>query len=158
MGLPPIPLRFLPLPTIVQIFNLIVLSLQASHFILSSAEYTPPHAIPSGGVDSTITKVFLLICLEGLCGGSAYVNTFYHVGRIGSEDDLDSIRAQSHAGGARDRDAEKQKRKLEKEFRIGATGAADSCGILLASLISMPLEQKLCGMQVDQGRSTCRDL
>lgn len=153
LGLPAIPIRFLPLPTVVQILNLLLLSLQASHFILSPMEYTPPHDISTRGVDSTITKVFLLICLEGLCGGSAYVNTFYHVGRIGSDNE-----GYVPGTSAEDRAAEKQKRKLEREFRIGATGAADSCGILLASLISMPLEQKLCGMQVQQGRSTCRDL
>lgn len=158
MGLPPIPLRFLSLPTIVQILNLLILSLQASHFILSPSEYTPPHPVPSSGVDSTITKVFLLICLEGLCGGSAYVNTFYHVGRIGSEDADTEGAAQRSDGMSLDKEAAKQKRKLEKEFRIGATGAADSCGILLASLISMPLEKRLCATQVQQGRSTCRDL
>ena len=83
------------------------------------------------------------------------MNTFYHVGRIGSDSEHELDIAQMPAA---EREAERQKRKLEREFRIGATGAADSCGILLASLISMPLEQKLCGMQVERGRSTCRDL
>lgn len=55
------------------------------------------------------------MCLEGLCGGSAYVNTFYHVGREGEEGD--------------DESDEGAKRKMEKEFRIGATGASDSCGM-----------------------------
>jgi len=103
--------------------------------------------------------VFLLICLEGLCGGSAYVNTFFHVGREGDE------------GGEGE---EGVRRKMEKEFRIGAVGAADSCGtfteavfgrdlelstgILFASLISMPTEVALCNAQVAAGRTTCRDL
>jgi battenin len=55
------------------------------------------------------------MCLEGMCGGSAYVNTFWHVGREGEED------GESTPG-------EASRRKMEKEFRIGATGAADSCG------------------------------
>jgi battenin len=50
-----------------------------------------------------------------LCGGAAYVNTFYHVGREGESDEPLGVEI-----GLR--------RKMEKEFRIGATGAADSCG------------------------------
>lgn len=132
------------MPTIVQFINLVLLSLQASRFILSSPEYTPPAPPPESGVDGTITRVFLLVCLEGLCGGAAYVNTFYHVGRIGGHGDEEV--------------EDDDKSRLEREFRIGATGAADSCGILFASLISMPLETSLCAMQVERGRATCRDL
>ena len=57
-----------------------------------------------------------MICLEGLCGGSAYVNAFYHVGRIGDDE-------------AEMGEADEGKRKREREFRIGATGGADSCGM-----------------------------
>lgn len=114
LGVPAIPRRLLPLPSIIQFFVLVLLSLQASRFIFSAPEYTPPTEPPASGVDRSITAVFFLICLEGLCGGSAYVNTFYHVGREGEEGD--------------DEDEEGLKRKMEKEFRIGATGAADSCG------------------------------
>lgn len=125
MGLPAIPRRYLPLPTIVQFFVLVLLTLQAKSFIFSSPEYTPPNPEPTSGVDRTITIVFLLICLEGLCGGSAYVNTFYHVGQEGDTDeDIDNG------------SPEEQKRKMEKEFRIGATGAADSCGKLPVSVLS----------------------
>lgn len=56
------------------------------------------------------------MCLEGLCGGSAYVNTFYWVGREGEDGE--------------DEREEGAKRKMEKEFRIGATGASDSLGKL----------------------------
>jgi hypothetical protein len=54
------------------------------------------------------------MCLEGMCGGSAYVNTFYWVGREGEDGE--------------DEGEEGAKRKMEKEFRIGATGASDSLG------------------------------
>lgn len=100
--------------------------------------------------------MFLLICLEGTCGGLAYVNTFFHVGREGEGEH------------------EETKARMEREFRIGVTGAADSCGayayahgievklmrlgILFASLISMPVEVALCGAQAAKGRSICRDL
>ncbi|EKD02546.1 basic amino acid transporter [Trichosporon asahii var. asahii CBS 8904] len=91
---------------------------EARSFIFSTPEYTPPHPEPSSGVDRAITAVFLLTCLEGLCGGSAYVTTFYHVGHEGDD-------AEDPESGP-----EEQKRKMEKEFRIGATGAADSTGEL----------------------------
>lgn len=122
MGLPPIPRKLLPLPTIIQFFVLVLLTMQARSFIFSTPEYTPPNPEPGSGVDRAITAVFLLTCLEGLCGGSAYVTTFYHVGHEGDdgEDDVDSG------------SPEEQKRKMEKEFRIGATGAADSTGKLAA--------------------------
>lgn len=120
---------------------------------------------PAKGVDRAITAVFLLSCLEGLCGGSAYVNTFFHVGHEGGH-------AEDNSGDGTSE--EEVKEKMEKEFRIGATGAADSCGkclvmyvttaadsqpgILLASLISMPVELALCNAQVKAGRSMCREL
>jgi battenin len=99
------------------------------------------------------------MCFEGMCGGSAYVNTFYWVGREGEDGE--------------DEGEEGAKRKMEKEFRIGATGASDSlgklavsviigqanqAGILFASLISMPFEIALCNAQVERGRTTCQDL
>ncbi|WVF65413.1 protein BTN1 [Kwoniella sp. CBS 6097] len=144
LSIPPIPLRFLPLPSIIQFFVLSALYLQAKHFIFSSPTYTPPNIPPTTGVDHTIGIVFLLICIEGLCGGLGYVNTFYHVAREG-EDDGDAI-------------GEEGKGAMEREFRIGAVGAADSTGILFASLISMPLEIALCNSQIEQGRTMCRDL
>ncbi|BEJ15757.1 hypothetical protein CspHIS471_0503620 [Cutaneotrichosporon sp. HIS471] len=147
LGIPPIPRPLLPIPTIIQFFVLVLLTLQSRSFIFSTPEYTPPAPEPSTGVDRSITTVFLLTCLEGLCGGAAYVNTFYHVGHEGGDDE--------DGDGS---SPEEVRRKMEKEFRIGATGAADSTGILFASLISMPLEIALCSAQVAQGRDTCRKL
>ena len=46
----------------------------------------------------------------------------------------------------------------EHEFRIGCVGVGDSFGILLASLISMPLELQLCKSQVSQGRTLCKQV
>ncbi len=108
----------LPVPTLIQFFVLAILSLQSRTFVFSSASYTPPVTPPLEGVDRSITFVFLFMCLEGLCGGSAYVNTFYHVGREDSDSDGDE-----------DGDGEDNvKAKMEKEFRIGSVGAADSTG------------------------------
>lgn len=158
LGFPALPKALLPLPAIVQFIVLVTLSTQASTFFLSSPQYQPPEIPPSSGVDRGITFVFLLICLEGTCGGLAYVNTFFHVGREGDAD----------------AEHEDTKARMEREFRIGVTGAADSCGelrlgvggrlvltitgILFASLISMPVEGALCGAQVARGRTLCRDL
>lgn len=114
LGLPPLPRRLLPLPTLTQFFVLVLLYSQARSFIFSTPEYTPPAPEPPSGVDRAITAVFFLTCLEGLCGGSAYVNTFYHVGHEGEHEE--------------ERPGDEVKRKMEKEFRIGATGASDSCG------------------------------
>lgn len=118
LGLPPIPRALLPLPTCIQFFVLLLLVFQSRSFIFSAPEYTPPAPEPKYGVDRSITAVFLLTCLEGLCGGSAYVNTFYHVGHEGGDDDEEGDGTSK----------EEVKRKMEREFRIGATGAADSTG------------------------------
>ncbi|ODO09556.1 protein BTN1 [Cryptococcus amylolentus CBS 6273] len=166
LGLPPLPRRLLPLPAIIQFLVLSLLFLQARSFIFSSPSYTPGSDIGlgpaggggpgadgggGGGVDRAIWFVWLLICLEGLCGGAGYVNTFYHVNHEGDQplhpDPDPSLPPKSEA-----------KKAMEKEFRIGAVGAADSTGILVASLISMPLEVMLCRGQVERGRDLCRNL
>ncbi|ODO06046.1 protein BTN1 [Cryptococcus wingfieldii CBS 7118] len=171
LGLPPLPRRLLPLPAIIQFLVLSLLFLQARSFIFSSPSYTPGSNIGlgpaggggpneggggeggggGGGVDRAIWIVWLLICLEGLCGGAGYVNTFYHVNHEGDQplhpDPSLPLPPKSEA-----------KKAMEREFRIGAVGAADSTGILVASLISMPLEVMLCRGQVEKGRDICRNL
>ncbi|KAL7421274.1 battenin CLN3 protein [Cryptotrichosporon argae] len=137
LGLPPLPRRLLPLPALTQLAVLAALATQARAFVLGDEGAR------------AITPVFLLVCLEGLCGGLAYVNTFYHVGREGQG------AADGHDA---DADADARRASAEREFRVGAVGAADSCGILLASLISMPVEVALCAAQVRQGHTLCRDM
>ena len=48
--------------------------------------------------------------------------------------------------------------KQEKEFKIGSVGVSDSIGIILAVLVSMPLELSLCAAQVERGKGLCRSL
>ena len=48
--------------------------------------------------------------------------------------------------------------KQEKEFKIGSVGFSDSSGIMLASLVSMPLELGLCAAQIERGKGLCRSL
>lgn len=192
LHIPALPRRLLPTPALLQSGVLTLLALQASRFLFTSPAFRPapasavasapwwnpaawwPGLVHGGsssaaaatpGADRAITVVFLLICLEGLMGGTAYCMSFYHVGREG-DDEPDAGR-----------------RKVEKAFRIGAVGAADSlggssgeaamagedvelisphrrtpAGILFASLIAMPVEIALCNDQVRQGRDLCRTL
>jgi len=78
--------------------------------------------------------VAALVALEGGCGGLAYVNTFYHISLLPSA----SVQ--------------------EREFKIGSIGFSDSLGILLASLLSVPVEVGLCKVQVGRGREFCTEL
>jgi len=48
--------------------------------------------------------------------------------------------------------------RQEREFKMGSIGFADSSGILLASLVSMPMEMKLCKTQVHRGKLLCQGL
>ncbi|WWC72976.1 uncharacterized protein I206_106940 [Kwoniella pini CBS 10737] len=153
LSIPPIPLKFLPLPSIIQFIILLLLSLQSKYFIFTKSNFKPKPLKKiilknSDEIDNSITIIFYLICLEGLCGGLAYVNTFYHVQNEGTNESQNE----------NENSKEKEKENLKKEFRIGSVGAADSTGILFASLISIPLELNLCNSQIEQGRTMCRDL
>lgn len=101
-------------------------------FIFSIILLESSHQILSNLVTSEFiyTVIFALISLEGICGGLAYVSAFYW---LSLEDD-------------------------HKEFKIGCVGFADTIGILCASLFSSWLEPRLCGIQVSQGRSLCREV
>jgi battenin len=70
------------------------------------------------------------------------VNIFYHV----NQEDSDPTT----------RDPERAKQ--EKEFKIGATGFAESFGVLLASLVAMPVELELCKTQVRRGKLLCKSI
>jgi battenin len=192
LGVPPIPRILLPLPAILQGVILGLLTIQAKFYAFSSPEFKPhrvwhteaadtwwhwithPFSSNAGGnrvetigmategSDRAITIVFLLICLEGLMGGAAYCMSFYHVGREGDEE------------------PDNAKRRVQKAFRMGVCGSADTfgeerfagshqkspyidawarfTGVLVASLISMPVEVSLCNAQAKLGSSICKSL
>lgn len=48
--------------------------------------------------------------------------------------------------------------KQECEFKIGSIGLADSMGILVASVLSIPTEMELCKVQVERGKLLCQGL
>lgn len=53
--------------------------------------------------------------------------------------------------------AEHEARRVqEHEFRIGCVGVGDAMGILVASLVAMPLELSLCDAQVRHGIDLCK--
>ncbi|KAK7062843.1 deoxycytidyl transferase [Paramarasmius palmivorus] len=122
LGLPPLPARLLPLPAIVQGFILLTLMFESARgFFLDDHE------------GLSITLVFCLISIEGTCGGLAYVNTFYRINQERPDPGTDTH--------------DLERIKQEREFKIGSIGFADSSGILLASLVSVPTELTLCKAQ-----------
>ncbi|KAF8482724.1 batten's disease protein Cln3 [Russula ochroleuca] len=119
LGLPALPTRAISIPSIIQGFLLITLSSE------SALGYFPDSLAPG--------LVFLLISVEGICGGLSYVNAYFRAGQEPAD-------------------------AQERAFKMGAIGLADSLGILAASLVAMPTEISLCRAQVARGRSLCQEL
>ena len=67
---------------------------------------------------------------------------------------VDSVRLEE----GEDREDALARAAQEHEFRIGCVGVGDSFGILLASLVAMPLELQLCAALVAKGRTLCREV
>ncbi|KAF9492666.1 batten's disease protein Cln3 [Pleurotus eryngii] len=132
MGLPPLPQRLLPLPAVVQGVILIILATEAAVGFF-----------PDDSEGLSVLMVFVLVCLEGICGGLAYVNVFYRVNQEAPD-----------PGTAHDVERTRQ----EREFKIGSIGFSDSSGILLASVLAMPTELQLCKAQVARGKMFCKGL
>ena len=69
-----------------------------------------------------------------------------------------SVSVMSHIGGS-DRSSvapgDSALSVQEYEFKIGSVGVGDSLGIVLASLVSIPLQVSLCQAQVARGRDLC---
>ncbi|KAG8875582.1 battenin CLN3 protein [Tulasnella sp. 331] len=135
IGVPSLPTRLLWAPAIVQAGVLLTLVLESAIGIF------PEESNPT----LTFLLVFTLIAVEGVCGGLAYVNVFYRVGQENHPSEGDDA-------------YELEKKKQEREFKIGSIGFADSLGILLASLIAMPTEIGLCKAQVGRGKTFCKTL
>ncbi|EST08729.1 Batten's disease protein Cln3 [Kalmanozyma brasiliensis GHG001] len=133
--LPAIPRSLLWLPAILQTSLLAILTTESLYAWFRTSIVSP--------------LVIVLICIEGLAGGAAYVSVFYSIG----------VDAHPHPpSGAEDEDETYRlaKKAQEHEFRIGCVGFGDSLGILAASIISMPLQVSLCNAQVRSGRELCK--
>ncbi|KAG7442878.1 batten's disease protein Cln3 [Guyanagaster necrorhizus] len=132
IGIPPLPARLLSLPSIIQCLILLTLAYESAVGFYSD---------DSEGL--SIITVFLLVSLEGICGGLAYVNVFYRVN-------------QERPDPSSANDVERTRQ--EREFKIGSIGFADSSGILIASLVAVPTEVRLCRAQVNRGKLLCQGL
>ncbi|KAI5119476.1 hypothetical protein M0805_007210 [Coniferiporia weirii] len=141
-GLPPLPAHLLSLPAIIQFAILVALSSESGLGI-----------VPDDSEGLAAGLIFLLISLEGVCGGLAYdlsVNVFYRVNQ--------ERHHYPHAEGGDPDPLRAERVKQEREFQIGSIGFADSSGILLASLLAMPTEIGLCRAQVARGKLLCTEL
>ncbi|PWN95226.1 batten's disease protein Cln3 [Tilletiopsis washingtonensis] len=141
LRMPAIPRSWLWAPAVMQALLVALLASESLY-----AWFRPSIASP---------LVIVLVCVEGLAGGSAYVSVFYHIGT-----DPPSPAPKTASGALLDEtDEEREERQgQEQEFRIGSVGLGDTLGILVAALISMPIEVSLCAAQVASGRTLCREV
>lgn len=138
--LPAIPKRYLWVPAILQGFLLIILTTE-SIYAWFRASIASPLSI-------------VLVCVEGLAGGSAYVSVFYQIGT----DNRSVVSSQNGQDEEQDSESIEARRAQEHEFRIGCVGVGDTMGIMAAALFSMPLELALCDAQVQRGRDLCKQV
>ncbi|PWN30353.1 batten's disease protein Cln3 [Jaminaea rosea] len=147
LGLPPIPKRLLWMPAFVQVG---ILGLLASESV---------YAWFRESLARSLCLVF--VGIEGLAGGWAYVSVFYQIG-TNQREAVTTSRGVDEEGVESEDDevaqADLVRRGQEQEFRVGCVGVGDSLGILVASLVSMPLQLGLCDAQVSRGRDLCRQV
>ncbi|KAG1737553.1 batten's disease protein Cln3 [Suillus paluster] len=132
LGLKTLPAHLLPAPAIIQFVILLILVLESSVGLL-----------PEDRAAGSIFLVFVLISIEGICGGLAYVNVFHRINQ--EQPDPSSVH-------------DPELTKQEREFKIASVGFADSSGILLASILAVPTELELCRAQVARAKYLCRGL
>ena len=96
----------MPLPSLLQFCVLIIGLVESTHQIFTSL-FGPAYAIGACTV---------LIALEGLFGGTAYVNAYLRVGLIEEDNDV----------------LNRGEVLARREFRMACVGFADTLGILAA--------------------------
>lgn len=104
LRLPALPAHLIPLPSLFQLALLVLALLEASVSFLSSLF----------GDRSIYFIVWLLIGLEGIFGGTAYVSCYHWLGieEFGEEEAAES----------------REIKVAKREFRVSAVGFADTCG------------------------------
>ncbi|KAF8119306.1 batten's disease protein Cln3 [Boletus edulis] len=132
LGIPPLPETFLSFPAVAQFLILVTLMYESAVGIFSEDH-------PS----TSIMFVFLLISIEGICGGLAYVNVFYRINQ--ERPDPSTV-------------IDMERSRQELEFKIGSLGFSDSSGILFAALLAVPTELELCRAQVARMKMLCKGL
>ncbi|EJD01806.1 batten's disease protein Cln3 [Fomitiporia mediterranea MF3/22] len=147
LGLPPLPGRLLSMPAIVQFGILVILALESGVGL-----------IPADSEGLAAGIVFVLISIEGVCGGLAYVNVFYRINQSHRHSPTPSSSFDPSNPSNPSNSVADERLKQEHEFQIGSIGFADSSGILLASLVAMPTEVSLCKAQIARGKMLCGQL
>ncbi|KIK07113.1 hypothetical protein K443DRAFT_2599 [Laccaria amethystina LaAM-08-1] len=132
LGIPALPQSILPLPAIIQAIILLVLTYESAVGFFDDNDEV-----------WSVFLVFILISLEGICGGLAYVNAFYRVNHEPPDPNTHN---------------NIERTRQERESRIGSIGFADSTGILFASIFAVPTELELCKAQVRRGKLLCKGL
>ncbi|KAL1747694.1 batten's disease protein Cln3 [Schizophyllum fasciatum] len=140
LSIPALPERLLPLPATVQGFLLVILV----YISVATGSYWLDVMGSGGDAVGIIYLILALIALEGVCGGSSYVNTFYRINQDGTRAWRDDLNARPSAASPASSGADDRLRAAQREFLIGSLGFSDSVGILLASIVSVPVEVALC--------------
>ncbi|WFD35897.1 battenin CLN3 protein [Malassezia cuniculi] len=142
--LAPIPKKWLWSPAIVQVLLLALLSTESVYAWFKKSIASP--------------LVIVLVACEGLAGGAAYVSVMSRLSVLGKNSAYTPLATEdTENDNENDNDAD-VKAELEaqaQEFQIGCVGLADTFGILVASLVSIPLQLILCRLQVGRGRDLC---
>ena len=150
LGFPPLPEKLLPAPAVVQLVILLTLVYESAIGIFGdSAE------------GASFLLIFLLVSIEGICGGLALyviILYFFHLLIITPSVLIRSVNVFYRINQEESDSLDPETAKQEKEFKIGSMGVPDSTGIILAVLLSMPLELSLCAAQVKRGKGLCRSL
>ncbi|KIK07105.1 hypothetical protein K443DRAFT_87885, partial [Laccaria amethystina LaAM-08-1] len=118
LRIPALPQSMLPLPAIIQAIILLILTYESAVGFFDDNDEV-----------WSVFLVFVLISLEGICGGLAYVNAFYRVNHEPPDPNTHNNIERTHQ---------------EREFKIGSIGFADSTGILFAAILAVPTELELC--------------
>ena len=148
LGLPPLPKELLPGPAVIQLVILLTLVCESAIGIFGDS---------SEG--ASFFLVFFLVSVEGVCGGlalCAIISRFLHPSVFISFTSLRSVNAFYWINHEESDSSDPEIAKQEKEFKMGSMGVPDSSGIILATLLAMPLELSLCAAQVKRGKELCR--
>lgn len=164
LRLPAIPRAWLWAPAVVQVSLLLLLSSESVWAWFRESIASP--------------LVIVLVAVEGLAGGSAYVSVFTQISALDnpgadqsvSQHDTHYQAVSTDEEPREPSELEEERKSQEFEFRIGCVGVrcaprrvtiltetqlGDTLGIVAASLVSIPLQLGLCHAQVARGRDLC---
>lgn len=150
LGFPPVPKELLPGPAVIQLVILMTLVYESAIGIFSD-----------NSEGASFFLVFFLVSIEGVCGGLALyaiTSCFRHLSMFISFVSVHSVNAFYWINHEKSDSSDPEIAKQEKEFKMGSMGVPDSSGIILATLLAMPLEIGLCAAQVKRGKELCRSL